>query len=194
MLRCAVCSYQSSWETARSTTMMAAAGSPPPRLRESTAMTAAVAGQQSPPLSLLPRLDIRWESCLNFGYDMRRICSRKLTDILFYVWDIPQSTRTISEYNLKKWCQWDHLVVRILMGLRVRAAGLKVFMVSIKDLVCQLCIGCSLSLSNNGTKLCIITDIFGLSYSFWLVPVASSCHTYSKRGNLYVTVLKSYIS
>jgi hypothetical protein len=48
------------------------------------------------------------------------------------------------------------------MGLRVRAAGLKVFMVSIDDLVCQLCIGCSLSLS----KLCIITDIFGLSYSF----------------------------
>ena len=39
------------------------------------------------------------------------------------------------------------------MGLRVRAAGLKVFMVSIDDLVCQLCIGCSLSLSNNGTKL-----------------------------------------
>ncbi len=52
------------------------------------------------------------------------------------------------------------------MGLRVRAAGLKVFMVSIDDLVCQLCIGCSLSFSNNGTKLCIITDIFGLSYSF----------------------------
>jgi len=56
------------------------------------------------------------------------------------------------------------------MGLRVRAAGLKVFMVSIDDLVCQLCIGCSLSLSNNGTKLCVITDIFVLSYSFWLVP------------------------
>jgi len=50
------------------------------------------------------------------------------------------------------------------MGLRVRGAGLKVFMVSIDDLVCQLCIGCSLSLSNNGTKLCVITDIFGLSY------------------------------
>jgi len=56
------------------------------------------------------------------------------------------------------------------MGLRVRAAGLKVFMVSIDDLVCQLCIGCSLSLSNNGTKLGVITDIFGLSYSFVLVP------------------------
>ena len=60
----------------------------------------------------------------------------------------------------------DQLLDRILMGLRVRAAGLKVFMVSIDDLVCQLCIGCSLSLSNNGTKLCVITDIFGLSYSF----------------------------
>ena len=56
------------------------------------------------------------------------------------------------------------------MGLRVWAAGLKVFMVSIDDLVCQLCIGCSLSLSNNGTKLCVITDIIVLSYSFRLVP------------------------
>jgi len=37
---------------------------------------------------------------------------------------------------------------------------------SIDDLVCQLCIGCSLSLSNNETKLCVITDIFVLSYSF----------------------------
>jgi hypothetical protein len=80
------------------------------------------------------------------------------------------TNKEISEYNLIKWCQWDHLIDRILMGLRVRAAGLKVFMVSIKDLVCQLCIGCSLSLSNNGTMLCVITDIFGLSYSFWLVP------------------------
>jgi hypothetical protein len=53
------------------------------------------------------------------------------------------------------------------MGLRVRSAGLKVFMVSSDYLVCQLCIGCSLSLSNNGTKLCVITDIlFVLSYSF----------------------------
>jgi len=33
-------------------------------------------------------------------------------------------------------------------------------MVSIEDLVCQVCIGCSLSLCNNGTKLCIKTDIF----------------------------------
>jgi len=51
-------------------------------------------------------------------------------------------------------------------GLRVRGAGLKLFMVSIDNLVCQLCIGCSLSLINKGTKLCVITDIFGTSYSF----------------------------
>ena len=112
-----------------------------------------------------------WFLCLNFGYDWGEFWSRKLTDILFYMRDIPLSTRTISEYNLIKWCQWDHLLDRILIGLRVRATGLKVFMVSINDLVCQLCIGCSLSLSNNGTKLCIITDILVLSYSFWLVHV-----------------------
>jgi hypothetical protein len=36
--------------------------------------------------------------------------------------------------------------------------------VSIDDLSCHLCIGCSLSLINKGTKLCVITDIFGTSY------------------------------
>ncbi len=40
------------------------------------------------------------------------------------------------------------------------------FMVSIDGLLCQFCIGCSLSLHNNGTKLCVIGDIFGPSYSF----------------------------
>jgi hypothetical protein len=45
-------------------------------------------------------------------------------------------------------------------GLRVWAAGLKHFIVSVDDLLCCLCIGCSLSLGNNGTKLCFITDIF----------------------------------
>jgi hypothetical protein len=100
-----------------------------------------------------------WSACM----------SKILTDILFYVRDIPQSTRTIRGTNLIKWCQWEHLLDRILKGLRVRGAGLKLFMVSIDDLVCQLCIGCSLSLINKGTKLCVITDIFGTSYSFWLV-------------------------
>jgi hypothetical protein len=36
-----------------------------------------------------------WSACV----------SKILTDILFYVRDIPQSTRTISEYNLIKWWQ-----------------------------------------------------------------------------------------
>jgi hypothetical protein len=61
-----------------------------------------------------------WSACV----------SKILTDIFFYVRDIPQSTRTISEYNLIKWCQWEHLLDRILKGLRVRGAGLKLFMVS----------------------------------------------------------------
>ncbi len=34
---------------------------------------------------------------------------------------------------------------------------------SIDDRACHLCIGCSLSLINKGTKLYIITDIFGTS-------------------------------
>jgi hypothetical protein len=50
--------------------------------------------------------------------------------------------------------------------LRVRAAGLKLFIVSINDLQCRLCIGDSLRLNNNGAKLCMLTDIFVTSYSF----------------------------
>jgi hypothetical protein len=104
MLWCAACSYQSSWETARSTTMMAAAGSPPPRLRESTAMTTAVAGQQSPPLSLLPRLDIRWESCLIFGYDMRRVLFQKVN------WHFILRVRNTTVYTNYKWIQSKKMV------------------------------------------------------------------------------------
>ena len=43
---------------------------------------------------------------------------------------------------------------------------------SIDNLACHLCIGCSLSLINKGTKLCVITVIFGTSYSFRLVLTA----------------------
>jgi len=39
-------------------------------------------------------------------------------------------------------------------------------MVSIDDHVCQLCIGCSLSLGNNRTKLAVVSDIFVLTYIF----------------------------
>ena len=45
-------------------------------------------------LMVLNRTSV-WSACV----------TKILTDILFYVLDIPQSTRTISEYNLIKWCQ-----------------------------------------------------------------------------------------
>ncbi len=95
--------------------------------------------------------------------------SKIIIDIVFYVIDIPHSTRTIRGTNLIQWCQWEHLLEGIVEGLRVWVAGLKLFMVSIDSLLCRFCIGCSLSLNNNGTKLCTIGDIFGPSYSFWLV-------------------------
>ena len=85
--------------------------------------------------------------------------SRKLTDILFYVRDIPQSTRTISEYNLIKWCQWDHLLDRILMGLRVRAAGLKVLMVSMTIWCVNCALGALCPLAILGQS-CVIWHIF----------------------------------
>ena len=103
-------------------------------------------------------------------FNLNSTWSKISTGIFFYLTGIPHSTCTICRNNLIKWCQRDN----ILKGLRVRAAGLKLFIVSIDGLVCQLCIGCSLSLSNNRTKLCVITDIFVPSYSFWLVPAANN--------------------
>ncbi len=63
-------------------------------------------------------------------------------------------------------CQKDDLLEGLLKGLRVRAAGLKLFIVSIDNLQYCLCIGGSLCLNNNGAKMCFITDIFVLTYSF----------------------------
>ncbi len=76
--------------------------------------------------------------------------------------------RTIRGTNLIQRCQWDHLLEGILKGVCVWAAGLDPSIVSTDGLLCRFCIGCSLSLNYNGTKLCIIRDIFGPSYSFWL--------------------------
>ena len=97
-------------------------------------------------------------------------CSRKLSDIFFYRTDIPHSTHTISEHNLIKWCQWEHLLDQILKGLRVRGAGLKLSIGSMDDLLCCWCMRCYAWLNNNGTKLAFLSDIFVLTYSFWLVP------------------------
>ena len=115
-----------------------------------------------------------WFGC--WCWTKHQFVSKILTDILFYVQDIPQSTRTISGNNHIKWCQWEHLLDRILKGLRVRGAGLKLFRVSIENLTCHLCIGCSLPLINKGTTLCVITYIFGTSYSFRLVHSNSGIH------------------
>ncbi len=54
----------------------------------------------------------------------------------------------ICEHNLIKCCRGDDLLEGFLKGLRVRAAGLKLFIVSIDDLQCCLCIGGSLHLNS----------------------------------------------
>jgi hypothetical protein len=61
--------------------------------------------------------------------------------------------------------------------------------VSIDDLVCQLCIGCSLSLSNNRTKLCVITDIFGTSDFDWYL-----WYYLQGLGTLFVLYHREYSS
>jgi hypothetical protein len=52
--------------------------------------------------------------------------------------------RAISEHSLIKWCHCEHLQEGILKGLRVWAAGLKLFIVSNENLMCCFCIGCLL--------------------------------------------------
>ncbi len=85
----------------------------------------------------------------------------------FYATNIPRSTVDykyyICEHNLIKCCRGDDLLEGLLKGLRVSTAGLKLFIVSIDDLQCCLCIGGSLHLNNNGAKMCFITDIFVLT-------------------------------
>jgi hypothetical protein len=87
-----------------------------------------------------------------------------IADILFYVTDIPNSTCTITESD--KRCPREHLLEEILKGLRVWAAGLNLFIVSISNLVSCFSTRCTWWLNNNGTKLCVITDIFGTAYLF----------------------------
>ncbi len=96
------------------------------------------------------------------------LCQRlvkDIRDIFFYVIDIPYSMRTIRGTNLIQRCQWNHLLEGVLKGV-CGVAGLNPSIVSTDGLLCRFCIGCSLSLNYNGTKLCIIRDIFGPSYSF----------------------------
>ena len=98
-------------------------------------------------------------------------CSRKLSDIFFYRPDIPRSTLTISEHNYIKWCHWVHRLDLIPKGLWVRGAGLKLFIVSMNNLLTCLCTGYYVWLNNDGAKLGMLSDIIVLTYSFRLVPV-----------------------
>jgi hypothetical protein len=98
---------------------------------------------------------------------------KKLSNIFSYRPAIPHSTHTMSEHKLIKWFYWVHQWDRIPKGLRVRGAGLKLFIVSMNDLLSRLCIGYYVWLNNYGAKLAIIGNIFVLTYSFWLVLVSS---------------------
>jgi hypothetical protein len=116
-------------------------------------------------------MDVLWES--KDRRDCVHQCSKTKGNFFFYVTDIPYSTRTIRGNNSIPWCQWEHLLEDLTKYLRVRSAGLKLFIVSLDNPQCCFCIGCLLSLDNIWAKMCVIRDIFVLSYSFWLVPYSS---------------------
>jgi hypothetical protein len=80
--------------------------------------------------------------------------------------------RAISEHSLIKWCHCEHLQEGILKGLRVWAAGLKLFIVSNENLMCCFCIGCLLWLNLDRN-----VDIFEFAKSyFWRHLSVSSRH------------------
>ncbi len=60
---------------------------------------------------------------------------------------------------------------------------------SIDNLQSCLCIGGSLHLNKNGAKMCFITDIFVLTYSFWLVATwmqaSLQCKANESVGHLH---------
>ncbi len=125
-------------------------------------------GWMSPAAQWVAELGGAGFCCLKF-WIWGKFCSRKIRDIFFYVTDIPYSMCTIRGTNLIPWCYWAHLWEDLFKYFRVRAAGLKLFIVSFDSLQCCFCIGCSLSLNNNGAKMSVHKGHFCTSYSFWLV-------------------------
>jgi hypothetical protein len=103
------------------------------------------------------------------SFNLNSTCSARgnVSYLLFFLRDkhtmFYGRLHVICEHNLIKCCRGDDLLEGLLKDLRVRAAGLKLFIVSIDNLQCCLCIGGSLHLNNNGAKMCFITDIFVLT-------------------------------
>ncbi len=134
-------------------------------------------------------------ACLNVREDgwalgwAAELCFEGQAFLLFKFWIWGEFSSRKLRHNLIKWCLWEHLLDQILKGLRVRGAGLKLSIGSIDDLLCCWCIECYAWLNNNGTKVAFLSDIFVLTYSFWLVPNSTCTITGSNliKGVLPIT-------
>ena len=87
---------------------------------------------------------------LGWGRRWQVLFQKDKGHVFFYLTDIPYSMCTIRGTNLIPWCYLMYLLEDLHKYFRVRAAGLKPFIVSLGSLQCYFCIGCTLSLNNNG--------------------------------------------
>ena len=101
---------------------------------------------------------------------MSSCLSKILTDIFFYVTDIPHSRCTTCGTNLIKWCQRDHLLEGLVKGLRVRVAGLKLSSWCLSTICCVNCalgalcpLGCDCDFFSSHTNTQIYKSLFSIS-------------------------------
>ena len=119
------------------------------------------------------RRSMRWLFCVRTDGLLR--CAgdfeaKKITDIFFYVQNIPISTRIHGRSLCRKRCLGDLLLRCFLDWLMSCRAGLKLFRTSLRGLQCHIGPSSMLSRHYTGAKSGKITDIIVIFHEFWLVP------------------------
>jgi hypothetical protein len=127
------------------------------------------------------RRSMRWLFCVRTDGLLR--CAgdfeaKKITDIFFYVQNIPISTRIHGRSLCRKRCLGDLLLRCFLDWLMSCRAGLKLFRTSLRGLQCHIGPSSMLSRHYTGAKSGKITDIIVIFHEFWLVPKGTNLNFY----------------
>jgi hypothetical protein len=98
---------------------------------------------------------------------------KKITDVFFYVPNIPTSTRIHGASLCQRRCLGDLFWRCFPVGWMFCRAGLKLFRTSLRGLQCHIGPSSMLSRHYTGSKLGKITDKITPIHEFWLVPTFS---------------------
>jgi hypothetical protein len=118
-------------------------------------------------------------SRLDVLYHSRSVCGptwcwafwrKKITDVFFYVPNVPISTRIHGISLCRRRCLGDLFWRCFLDGLMFCRAGLKLFRTSWRGLLCHIGPSSMLSRHYTGSKSGKITDKIVMVHEFWLVP------------------------